>query len=145
MPEELTVRDAALLLGVYPETVRRRIRKGRLPATLRGGRKEGYRIAIADLKPLFGKLAEKERQREEAMLQQGVPIPCEFVESAAPLRIDGGESLPYPPLPGGPFASNEELFDYVDTCANLANVALKELRDRLNNQKEKKGEKDDQG
>jgi len=132
MPREFwTVQEAALTLRLHPETLRKWIRQGRLRATLRGARKEGYRIAAADLEPLFEELAERDHEREEAMAREGLPIPYVFEESAGPLRIDGGRPLSYPPLSGGPFASDEELFDYIDTCVNSANMALKELRKRM--------------
>lgn len=136
MPKQFwTVREAALALRIHPETLRQWIRQGRLRATLKGARKDGYRIAIADLEPLFEELAEKERQREEAMLQQGIPVSCEFIESAPSLRIDGGKSLPYPPLLADSLASDQELLDYVDTCFGLIRLAHKELERRLKESK----------
>lgn len=48
--EMLTVEEAAALLKLNPETVRRWIRSGRLHAVLIGSERAGYRIADAELR-----------------------------------------------------------------------------------------------
>ena len=130
MSEGLTVKYAALVLGAHPETVRKWIREGRLRATLQGSRTVGYRIAPDDLQPLFENLARKEHSREKAMLEQGLSIPCVFEESAEPLKTEGGRLLPNPPLPS-PFASNTELFEYIELCTALSKSAIRTLKERL--------------
>jgi excisionase family DNA binding protein len=49
----LTVEQVALQLQVHPESVRRWIRRGRLPAARIGGTKMGYRIQRADVERLL--------------------------------------------------------------------------------------------
>jgi|GEM_PF-2298773 len=130
MPKDVlwTVKSASLALGVHPETIRRWIRGGQLPATLQGGRRTGYRIATADLDPLFKeRVVEKERLEEHASREAGQ---FEFVESAVPVPIDGGK-LPWPELPPGPYATNEDLLAYAQKCLTLAGLAQEELRRRL--------------
>ena len=49
----LTVEQVAATLQVHPESVRRWIRAGRLPAAQLGGRRIGYRIDERDLRRFF--------------------------------------------------------------------------------------------